>query len=139
MLKAIIIKRKGLSESESFEHVSAKLFLEAGFSIEDKFENQMVGFLSEIIKWGKYPKRKKGDSGTFLKSTSKFYANETVFFTDSNNFNNLLQFSLKVIEYAEKILLENVAQEDEIYFRETLERLYGLVIANSENIKNKPK
>ncbi|EIE01197.1 hypothetical protein [Leptospira licerasiae] len=139
LLKAGIIRKNNLEESEIFGHVSAKLLTEAGLTDLTKSESDIIEFLSETVKWGKYPKRGKGDSGEMLRSSSDdhllVFADQTVFFTNLNNLKDLLKFSLRLFENIKSIVTSDLAESDEIYFSDTFDRLSFLLLTSLRSLE----
>ena len=141
LVKAGIIKKKNLEESEIRIHISLRLLSEIEYPDLTKNESDLIEFLSENIIWGKYPVKGKGDKGQMISShsdaTLKVYANETVFFNDFNNIELILNLSLKVLNYVSSILFENMIAENKIYFSATLGRIQELILTNLHKIKNR--
>ncbi|MCR1795735.1 hypothetical protein [Leptospira sp. id769339] len=136
LLKAGIIRKNNLAESEIFAHVSEKLLTEAGYNNLSKSEREIVEFLAETVKWGKYPKRGKGDRGEMLSSSSGIvFSDQTMFFTCPNNLKSLLEFSFRLLEDIRLILCTDQTEEDKIYFTDTFDRLIYLMKRSLERLE----
>jgi hypothetical protein len=139
ILKACIIKIQNLQESKNFKHLKRQLFEEAGYTNFNKSELDQIEFLSEVIIWGKYPKRGLNDIGEKIQSHTsnliKTYSNQTVIFNDPINFKNLNIFSIKIVEHVSKSIFLGLEKENEIYFHETIGRIFNLLNANLSNLK----
>lgn len=135
-LKAGIIKIKNLNESKTFKHLKRELFEDAGYIDFNKSELDQIEFLSEVIIWGKYPKKGINDNGEKISSISsesiKTYSNQTVIFNDPFNFKNLNIFSKKVVKHVSESILTGLEKENEIYFLDTYKRISKII---DENIK----
>ncbi|MGJ4733674.1 hypothetical protein [Leptospira levettii] len=135
LLKSSILLIENQTGISKKLHLKKELFIKSGKTEFTNQEEDIIEFLNNVIVWGKYPEKEKGDMGNLIRTSAlSISQNETTVFCNPSIFLDLVNFAIEELGRISQIFQNSPIFS--IEFKYTLERIKVQLLKIQENLMN---